>query len=248
MCKALRVSILVHSNANTLDISSLSEEVLQTVLVGVEAEVADKQGGSLARGSTGLVATSSLSGELNPDLAAVKRGLIGGSKCLPSVGMGIVLDECLSLVPNDFTLGDGTIRVEVTANAILISVEGKSLHEQFSLAIMLVAHSCIRGGGRGIDGLALCRLLIITGRGIASAAARAVILGSLLLGGNFLRRVAIGTAAGAVLLSDGLLFRGRFGIGRVTVGTAARAAVLLGDLLLRGRLGIRARVGVGVTR
>ena len=43
MCEALRITILVRGNADSFDSTGLTEEVKQTVLLGMEAQVADKQ-------------------------------------------------------------------------------------------------------------------------------------------------------------------------------------------------------------
>ena len=116
----------MRGNADSFDSTGLTEEVKQTVLLGMEAQVADKQSRRFACGArspTRLVATSRLLTELDPDLPSVQRALIRGSKCRLGLLMRLELDESFALVVQELTFGQRAIRLIVAFDAFIGRVE-----------------------------------------------------------------------------------------------------------------------------
>ena len=122
MSEALWVTILMSGNANCLDRSSLREEVLEAVLISVEAQVAAENGSGLASGWR-LVTTSGISRELNPDLPSIEHALIGSVEGGHSLLMSLELNKGLALVVQEFALGQSAMSFVALPEAIVSSVE-----------------------------------------------------------------------------------------------------------------------------
>ena len=120
--EALRVTILMSGDTNCLDAAGLREEVLEAVLVSVETQVAAENGSGLTRGGLGLVTTSGIAGELNPDLPSIKHALIGSAEGGHSLLMSLELDKGLTLVVQEFALGQSTVSLVELPKTIFSSV------------------------------------------------------------------------------------------------------------------------------
>jgi len=165
MCESSRSSVLVGCNSHAGDGTAVLEELLDGPLLGSEAKVANEKSVGLTGVSTssalGLVSTSSLAGELNPDGSAVKLLLVGLVEGLSSLGVLAVLDEGLALVVQELALGQLTEFAEELVEGVLGGVEAHALDEELGLAVVLVGN----GGGVLSLSLGLGLHLLVVGSG-----------------------------------------------------------------------------------
>lgn len=137
--ESLRISIFMSGNADGLDATSLREEVLETVLVGVEAQVSTEDGSGLTS-SWRLVASRRITRKLNPDLSTVKSGLVGSIESSSGLLMRLEFNKGLALVVEEFALEQSAVRLVSLSQSIVSSVKRESLHKEFCLSVMFITN------------------------------------------------------------------------------------------------------------
>lgn len=179
--------VFTEGDSNSLDGSASTEELLNGPLLGSETEVSNEDGSDIFAtfsGTLWLVATGSLSGELNPDGSAIEGLLIGALLGLSSGSVVVVFNEGFALVEEELNLGQSTVCLEHASEGFLGGIEGKTLSEElhlagvlilniFSWGSILLGHGGLSGGLLGLWLLGLIR--VGTGSGIGG-----ILLGSLL--------------------------------------------------------------------
>jgi hypothetical protein len=131
VAEATRSAILrVHGNSDGLDSASLTEELPDSLLSCVEAEVTAEDSVCLT-GCTAGGATNGrlLARELNLDLSVVEPEAVGLVHGLSGVGFVGEFDEADTLGEalrhDKSALGELTVLLEVSAEAVLVSIERK---------------------------------------------------------------------------------------------------------------------------
>ena len=137
MAESSASSVFAGSESHLGNCANVGEEVLEGLLLGVEADVSAEDSVGL---SNGAALWSALAGEVNPDLSSVKVGLVGFGLSLSGILWVGVLDEGnagrSSLLHDEFALGELAELLEVAAETVLVSVVVKTLDEEFKGTIV----------------------------------------------------------------------------------------------------------------
>ena len=155
MAESSASSVFAGSESHLGNCANVGEEVLEGLLLGVEADVSAEDSVGL---SDGAALWSALAGEVNPDLSSVKAGLVGLGLSLSGILWVGVLDEGnaggSSLLHDELALGELAELLEVAAETVLVSVVVKTLDEEFKGTIIGgLLGSGVRSGALG-DGFA----------------------------------------------------------------------------------------------
>ena len=155
MAESSASSIFAGGESHLGDCANIGEEVLKSLLLGVETDVSAEDSVGLSCGAS--LATClwlALTGEVNPDLSSVKSGLVGLGLSLGGILWVGVLDEGntgrSSLLHDKLALGELSELLEVSTESVLVGSVVETLDEKFKGTVV--------GGslGSGVRSGALC--------------------------------------------------------------------------------------------
>ena len=178
MAESSASSIFAGSESHLGNCANVGEEVLESLLLGVEADVSAEDSVGL---SCGTLATLwlALTGEVNPDLSSIKTGLVGLGLSLSGILWVGVLDEGntgrSSLLHDKLALGELSELLEVSTEAVLVGVVVKTLDEKFKGTIIGGSlGSGVRSGALGdwLARVAAVRLWVVSLWGLAPVGLR----------------------------------------------------------------------------
>lgn len=182
MAESSASSIFAGGESHLGNCANVGEEVLESLLLGVETDVSAEDSVGLSCGAslaTCLCTRLALTGEVNPDLSSIKSGLVGLGLSLSGILWVGVLDEGntgrSSLLHDKLALGELSELFEVSTEAVLVGVVVKALDEKFKGTIIGGSlGSGVRSGALGdwLTRVAAVRLWVVSLWGLAPVGLR----------------------------------------------------------------------------